>query len=100
MSLLSEVDGIVRSMEDEKANEDEREKTRDALARIEGLERDPVRGLWYHAIAVQYPNPCCVEGTDTVSSQIDEGVYQRKSNYRCGPNNFGEREQKLTTAIE
>lgn len=42
MNLLEEVDGIVRSMEDEKANKDVSEKTRDALARIEGLDRDPV----------------------------------------------------------
>ena len=44
MNLLEEVDGIVRSMEDEKANKDGSEKTRDALARIEGLDRDPVSG--------------------------------------------------------
>ncbi|KAJ9109151.1 hypothetical protein QFC21_000479 [Naganishia friedmannii] len=44
-SLLSEVDGIVRSLEDEKANEDKRERTRDTLARIEGLERHPTLSL-------------------------------------------------------
>jgi hypothetical protein len=42
MNLLEEVDSIVRSMEDEKASKDDSEKTRDALARIEGLDRDPV----------------------------------------------------------
>lgn len=42
MNLLEEVDNIVRSMENEKASRDENEKTRDALARIDGLERHPV----------------------------------------------------------
>jgi hypothetical protein len=42
MNLLEEVDGIVRSMEDEKVNKDVSEKTRDALARVEGLDRDAV----------------------------------------------------------
>ncbi|KAJ9110149.1 hypothetical protein QFC20_003001 [Naganishia adeliensis] len=45
MNLLEEVDGIVRSMEDEKANKDVSEKTRDALARIEGLDRDSTLSL-------------------------------------------------------
>ena len=42
MYLLEEVDNILRSMENQKASRDENEKTRDALARIDGLERDPV----------------------------------------------------------
>jgi hypothetical protein len=53
MSLLSEVDGIVRSLEDEKANEDERERTRDTLARIEGLERDPVSHLCFELLTLK-----------------------------------------------
>lgn len=42
MNLLEEVDSIVGAMEGEKASKDDSEKTRDALARIDGLDRDPV----------------------------------------------------------
>jgi hypothetical protein len=47
MNLLEEVDSIVRSMEDEKASKDDSEKTRDALARIEGLDRDSVSTIYH-----------------------------------------------------
>ncbi|WRT65794.1 uncharacterized protein IL334_002743 [Kwoniella shivajii] len=40
LSMVDEVEGIVRTIEDEKSNEEEREKTRDIWARIEGLEKD------------------------------------------------------------
>ena len=36
-AMALEVDALVRSIEDEKIEEDEREKTRDALARIDGI---------------------------------------------------------------
>lgn len=36
-AMALEVDALVRSIEDEKVEEEEREKTRDALARIEGI---------------------------------------------------------------
>ena len=42
MKLLDEVNDIFRSMEDEKESKDDNERTRDALARINGLDRDPV----------------------------------------------------------
>ncbi|GHJ85557.1 hypothetical protein NliqN6_1959 [Naganishia liquefaciens] len=41
MKLLDEVNDIFRSMEDEKESKDDNERTRDALARINGLDRDP-----------------------------------------------------------
>lgn len=40
--MVDEVEGIVRTIEDEKASSEEREKTRDVWARIEGLEKDKV----------------------------------------------------------
>lgn len=40
--MVSEVETIVRSIEDEKIQKEERDKTRDAFARIDGLERDKV----------------------------------------------------------
>ncbi|KAJ9125443.1 hypothetical protein QFC22_000404 [Naganishia vaughanmartiniae] len=53
MTLLSEVDRIVRALEDEKADEDERERTRDTLARIEGLERDPLINIRLKFVSVK-----------------------------------------------
>lgn len=39
LQMVSEVEDIVRSIEDEKIQKEERDKTRDAFARIEGLEK-------------------------------------------------------------
>lgn len=40
--MVAEVEKIVRSIEDEKIQQEERDKTRDVLARIEGLEKNKV----------------------------------------------------------
>jgi hypothetical protein len=40
--MVSEVETIVRSIEDEKIQKEERDKTRDAIARIDGLEKEKV----------------------------------------------------------
>jgi hypothetical protein len=40
--MVDEVEQIVRSIEDEKTTSEEREKTRDVIARIDGLEKDRV----------------------------------------------------------
>jgi hypothetical protein len=45
LSMVDEVEEIVRSIEDEKTSMEEREKTRDVWARIEGIERDKAGGL-------------------------------------------------------
>jgi hypothetical protein len=42
LQMVSEVETIVRSIEDEKIQKEERDKTRDALARIDGLDKDKV----------------------------------------------------------
>lgn len=42
LAMVDEVELIVRSIEDEKSSSEEREKTRDVWARIEGLEKDKV----------------------------------------------------------
>ena len=42
MVILEQVDSIVRRIEDEKSSQEERQKTRDAIARVEGLENDKV----------------------------------------------------------
>jgi hypothetical protein len=39
LQLVAEVEGIVRSIEDEKIQEEERDKTRDIFARIKGLDK-------------------------------------------------------------
>ena len=39
LQMIAEVENIVRSIEDEKIQKEERDKTRDILARIEGLDR-------------------------------------------------------------
>ncbi|KAH9063378.1 Dbl-like domain-containing protein [Lactarius vividus] len=40
LHMVAEVENIVRSIEDEKIQKEERDKTRDILARIEGLDKD------------------------------------------------------------
>lgn len=40
--MVSEVESIVRSIEDEKIQKEERDKTRDAIARIDGMDKDKV----------------------------------------------------------
>ncbi|WVQ93515.1 hypothetical protein IAU59_000589 [Kwoniella sp. CBS 9459] len=42
LAMVDDVEGIVRTIEDEKSNEEVREKTRDVWARIDGLERDKI----------------------------------------------------------
>jgi hypothetical protein len=42
LAMVDEVEVIVRTIEDEKSSSEEREKTRDVWARIEGLEKDKV----------------------------------------------------------
>jgi hypothetical protein len=42
LSMVDEVEDIMRSIEDEKASDEERERTRDVWARIEGLEQNKV----------------------------------------------------------
>lgn len=42
LAMVDEVEVIVRTIEDEKTSNEEREKTRDVWARIEGLEKDKV----------------------------------------------------------
>ncbi|KAG8803176.1 hypothetical protein FRC16_006883 [Serendipita sp. 398] len=46
LEMVSEVETIVRSIEDEKIQMEERDKTRDALARIDGLEKDKVLAVF------------------------------------------------------
>ncbi|KAJ9102276.1 hypothetical protein QFC19_004824 [Naganishia cerealis] len=65
ISLLNEVDGIVRSLEDEKANEDVREKTRDTLARIEGLERDAT---------LSFPRPTRVSISERPAADVTHSI--------------------------
>ncbi len=43
--MVAEIEKIVRSIEDEKIQKEERDKTRDALARIDGLDKNKVRFL-------------------------------------------------------
>lgn len=45
LEMVAEVEKIVRSIEDEKIQKEERDKTRDVLARIEGLEKIKVHSL-------------------------------------------------------
>jgi len=42
LAMVDEVEEIVRTIEDEKSSNEDRERTRDIWARIEGLERDRV----------------------------------------------------------
>ena len=46
LQMVAEVETIVRSIEDEKIQKEERDRTRDVFARIDGLEKVKVRALF------------------------------------------------------
>lgn len=46
--MVDDVEVIIRSIEDEKTAVEERVKTRDVFARIDGLEREKVREFLHH----------------------------------------------------
>ena len=54
LQMVAEVESIVRSIEDEKIQKEERDRTRDAFARIDGLEREKT-------LAVPKPSRVLVE---------------------------------------
>ena len=54
LQMVAEVEKIVRSIEDEKIKKEERDQTRDAVARIEGLEKNKVFYWCFH-----YCLRCC-----------------------------------------
>jgi hypothetical protein len=54
LQMVAEVESIVRSIEDEKIQKEERDRTRDAFARIDGLEREK-------ALAVPKPSRILVD---------------------------------------
>ncbi|CAG7846430.1 SubName: Full=Uncharacterized protein {ECO:0000313/EMBL:CCA66948.1} [Serendipita indica DSM 11827] len=57
LEMVSEVETIVRSIEDEKVQQEERDKTRDALARIDGLEKDKVLAVFKPSRLLIEENP-------------------------------------------
>jgi hypothetical protein len=76
--MVDDVEEIVRSIEDEKASMEEREKTRDVWARIEGLERDKVSysGLcarlgWQQALMTPKPKRLLVSESSIPVSEED-----------------------------
>lgn len=46
LQMVAEVESIVRSIEDEKIQKEERDKTRDIFARIDGLEKDKILAVF------------------------------------------------------
>jgi len=46
LQMVAEVESIVRSIEDEKIHKEERDKTRDIFARIDGLEKDKILAVF------------------------------------------------------
>ncbi|WWC96868.1 hypothetical protein V866_003743 [Kwoniella sp. B9012] len=65
LSMVDQVEEIVRSIEDQKSDEEERERTRDVWARIDGLERDKV-------IMAPKPNRMLISETQL---PVPEGVH-------------------------
>jgi len=46
LQMVAEVESIVRSIEDEKIQKEERDKTRDIFARVDGLEKDKILAVF------------------------------------------------------
>ena len=55
--MVSEVETIVRSIEDEKVQQEDRDKTRDVFARIDGLEKDKVLAVFKPSRMLIEENP-------------------------------------------
>ena len=70
MLILEQVDSIVRRIEDEKSSQEQREKTRDAIARIDGLDNDRVSCSEpsYHTRKLTILPCSATGGTQTLSS--------------------------------
>lgn len=67
LQMVAEVESIVRSIEDEKIQKEERDRTRDAFARIDGLEREKT-------LAVPKPSRVLVE-----EKPLNPGLYSPAS---------------------
>lgn len=70
LQMVAEVETIVRSIEDEKIQKEERDKTRDVFARIEGLDKDrqlalpkPSRVLMDERLCTTGPGPSPLNGS-------------------------------------
>lgn len=77
LQMVAEVETIVRSIEDEKIQKEERDKTRDAFARIEGLEK-------VKQLALPKPSRLLVEervlpGNDIVGTMLSSAVASGKN---------------------
>lgn len=80
LAMVDEVEVIVRTIEDEKASNEEREKTRDVWARIEGLDREK-------ALMAPKPNRLLVSETqmemsDTELKAMKEVSAKQKKSFR------------------
>lgn len=79
LEMVAEVEKIVRSIEDEKIQQEERDKTRDVLARIEGLDKVKVRTLYKRRKGARAKNvesnPACPSGSRCTQSfsSTDQG---------------------------
>lgn len=75
--MVAEVQRIVRSIEDEKSSSEEREKTRDAWARIDGLEKAK-------QLMAPRPNRLLVSETNLTERKAAPSVRERKSQHLLG----------------
>ncbi|KAK4686191.1 hypothetical protein P7C73_g3945, partial [Tremellales sp. Uapishka_1] len=76
LAMVDEVEMIVRSIEDEKASSEEREKTRDVWARIEGLERDKV-------LMTPKPNRLLISEVSLALPETDkEAIVKQKKSFK------------------
>jgi len=85
LQMVAEVESIVRSIEDEKIQKEERDQTRDAFARIDGLEREK-------ALAVPKPSRILVEekplNPSLYSPASSPGVNSKAAGGVKGKNSF------------
>lgn len=81
LKMVDEVEKIVRSIEDEKIQKEERDKTRDMFARIDGLEKSKVRFVVLaragvtrtEHVYVYLVGPRCSQGISTAPSGTATG---------------------------
>ncbi|KAG6903212.1 hypothetical protein C0995_002755 [Termitomyces sp. Mi166 len=78
LQMVAEIENIVRSIEDQKIQREERDKTRDVFARIEGLDKVKQLALPKPSRVLVEERPCPIPGSSPLKSPSPPSVVNAK----------------------
>ncbi|KAG6850588.1 hypothetical protein H0H93_011256 [Arthromyces matolae] len=78
LQMVAEIENIVRSIEDQKIQREERDKTRDVFARIEGLEKVKQLALPKPSRVLVEERPCPIAGNNATKASSPPPVVNAK----------------------